>query len=195
VTQERAAAERENRAIDFSVVTAAERYGKYVERVEMKRASLEQVVLSAYQSGIAIRMLEDNENIIRQKLSDVRTDLLPQWRTRISLAYNAFLQQGLAAFVYGLERAEAELRARTADQLAASAQSIADLMTRPMIDPAAMKYHQDKLIGALETLKAASMEARRIRAIAEETMQQSIAELGEAVSSMASRNDTGRHGA
>lgn len=184
VAEERAAAERENRSIDFVILTAAERYGKYVERVEMKRTSLQRVVLSAYQSEIAIRLVQDNENVIRQKLSDVRTDLLPQWRTRIALAYNAYVQQGMAAFVKGLERAEAELHVKTADQIAHSAESAADLLTTQVFDPAAMKYYQGKLISALETLKTASSEARRIREAADEAMQRSIDELGAAAAAI-----------
>ena len=185
VAAEMAAAQSETRSVDFVVVTAAERYGKYLERVEMKRTSLQQAILAAYQSEIAIRMLQDNENIIRQRLSDVRTDLLPQWRTRITLAYNAYVQQGIAQFVKGLERAEAELRMKTGDQLVQTANSVAELMTRQVFDPVAMKYHQDRLIAALETLKLASTEARRLRDTAEDAMKRSIDELGAAVATTA----------
>jgi uncharacterized protein YaaN involved in tellurite resistance len=184
--EEQAAAARQNRSVDFAAITSAERYAKYVERVEMKRASLQQLVLSAYQAEITLRMLQDNENVIRQKLSDIRTDLLPQWRARIAIAYNAYLQQGIAEFVKGLDRAESQLRMQTANQIEKAATSVADLLTRPAVDPAAIKYHQDKLIGALETLKAASIEARRIRAAAEATTQRSLDELGEHVATIAS---------
>ncbi len=185
VAKEMAAAQSETRSVDFVIVTAAERYGKYLERVEMKRTSLQQAVLAAYQSEITIRMLQDNENIIRQRLSDVRIDLLPQWRTRITLAYNAYVQQGIAQFVKGLESAEAELRIKTGDQLVQTANSVAELMTRQVFDPAAMKYHQDRLIAALETLKLASTEARRLRDTAEDSMKRSIDELGAAVATTA----------
>jgi uncharacterized protein YaaN involved in tellurite resistance len=193
---EKAAAARHNRSVDFAALSAVERYAKYLERVEMKRTSLQQAVLSAYQAEVTIRMLQDNENIIRQKLSDIRTDLLPQWRTRVTIAYNAYLQQGIAVFVRGLERAEAELRLQTADQIERTAASVADLMTRQVFDPVAMKYHQDKLIGALETLKAASLEARRIRDAAEATTKRSLDELGQAVAIVSlaaspSRGDAG----
>jgi uncharacterized protein YaaN involved in tellurite resistance len=185
VAAELAAAQSETRSVDFVIVTAAERYAKYLERVEMKRTSLQQAVLAAYQSEITIRMLQDNENIIRQRLSDVRTDLLPQWRTRITLAYNAYVQQGIAQFVKGLQSAEAELRVKTGDQLVQTANSVAELMTRQVFDPAAMQYHQDRLIAALETLKLASTEARRLRDTAEDSMKRSIDELGAAVAATA----------
>jgi hypothetical protein len=57
------------------------------------------VILSAYQTSVAVRMMGDNELIIRQKLSDIRTELLPQWRTLIAIAYQAYQQQGIATFV------------------------------------------------------------------------------------------------
>ncbi len=180
VADEQAAATRENRPVDMTVVTAAERYAKYLERVEMKRTSLYRVALSAYQGSLTLRMLQDNENVVRQKLSDIRTDLLPQWRMLITIAYNAYLQQGVAEFVRRLERTETELRTQTADQVAQSATQVADLLTRQVFDPAAVRYQQAKLIGALETLKAASLEARRIRADAETTMRAAMDELNAA---------------
>jgi uncharacterized protein YaaN involved in tellurite resistance len=178
---EQAASVRESRPADMAVITAAERYARFLERVEMKRTSLHRVLLSAYQSSLTLRMLEDNENLVRQKLSDIRTDLLPQWRMLITIAYNAYLQQGVAEFVRRLERTESDLRKQTADQVEQTATTVADMMTRRVFDPAAMKYQQDRLIGALETLKAASIEARQIRAEAEATMQRSMDELSEAV--------------
>ncbi len=187
VAEEQAAAAHEQRAIDVSLLPTAERYARYLERVEMKRTSLQRAILSAYQSSITLRMLEDNENIIRQKLGDIRTDLLPQWRLLITIAYNAYVQQGVTEFVQRLERTEAAIRTQTADQIAKTADSVADLMTRQVFDPVAMKYQQDKLIGALETLRAASIEARRIRDAAEETMKRSMDELGEALAANAAR--------
>lgn len=190
---ERAAAARDNRAVDMTVVTAAERYAKYLERVEMKRTSLQRASLSAYQGSLTLRMLEDNENVIRQKLSDIRTDLLPQWRMLITIAYNAYVQQGVGGFVRSLERMEADLRRQTADQVEQAAATMADLVTRPVFDPAALKYQQDKLVGALETLRAASAEARQIRAAAEATLQRSMAELSEAAAGLAAPHQSGGH--
>jgi uncharacterized protein YaaN involved in tellurite resistance len=186
VAEEKDAAQREVRTVDFLIPSAADRYAKYLERVEMKRASLQQVVLSAYQTEITLRMLQDNENIIRQRLSDIRTDLLPHWRTSITLAYNAYLQQGIAEFVVRLQRTEAELRRKTADQIEQTAHDVAGLMVTQVFDPVAMKYQQDKLIGALETLKTASVEARRLRDSAEAAMKQSLDQLGTAVAAVSS---------
>lgn len=185
VAAEKAAAARDNRSVDLLALSGAERYGKYLDRVEMKRTSLQKVTLAAYQSGITLRMLQDNENVIRQKLSDVRHDLLPQWRTLIGIAYNAYLQQGIAEFVNGLESAEAAVRTQTADQLTRTATAVAGMMTRQVFDPVSMKYQQDKLIEALETLKAATAEARKIREAAEDSIRKSLDDLGEAVAAVA----------
>ena len=181
VTAEREAAGRENRAIDYMILAAGDRYAKYIERLEGKAAALQQVILSAYQMSVTIRMMGDNENIIRQKLSDIRTELLPQWRTLIAIAYQAYQQQGIARFVQQLSKSESELRRQVSDQLEQTAEGVADLMTRPIFDYEAMRYSNDKLVRSLDILKTASIEARNIREKAEDEMQGLIRQLGEAV--------------
>jgi uncharacterized protein YaaN involved in tellurite resistance len=187
VAEEREAARRDNRSMDYVVIAAADRYAKYIERLEGKAAALQQVILSAYQTTIAIRMMGDNENIIRQKLSDIRTELLPQWRTLIAIGYQAYQQQGIAQFVQQLTSAESELREKVADQLEQTAQGVADLMTRPVFDVEAMQYCNDKLVNSLDILKTASIEAKKIRDAAEAEMQGIISQLGEAVASTSVR--------
>jgi uncharacterized protein YaaN involved in tellurite resistance len=138
------------------------------------------VILSAYQASIAVRMMGDNELIIRQKLSDIRTELLPQWRTLIAIAYQAYQQEGIARFVQKLTRSESDLRRQVADQLEETAEGVAELMTRPLFDYEAMKYSNDKLVRSLDILKTASIEAKKIRGSAEKEMQGLISQLGEA---------------
>jgi len=131
----------------------------------------------------------DNENIIRQKLSDIRTELLPQWRTLIAIAYQAYQQQGIARFVEQLTRSEAELRHQVADQLEGTAQGVAELMTRPLFDYEAMRYSNEKLVKSLDILKTASFEAKKIRDTAEKEMQVLINQLGEAVADTSVRKE------
>jgi uncharacterized protein YaaN involved in tellurite resistance len=187
VAEEQAAAGRENRSVDFVIVAAAERYAKYIERLEMKAASLSQAILSAYQTGVTIRMMGENENIIRQKLVEVRTELVPQWRTLIAIAYSAYQQRGIAAFVGRVQDAEGELRRKVADQLEMATNGVADMVTRQTFDPEAMIYYHDKLVKSLETLKTASMEARKIRSAAEAFTEEHIAKLGAAVAATSLR--------
>jgi len=187
VAEEREAARRDNRSVDYAIIADADRYAKYIDRLEGKAAALQQVILSSYQMSITIRMMGDNENIIRQKLSDIRTELLPQWRTLIAIAYQAYQQQGVARFVQQLTSAEAELRKQTADQLEQTAESVADLMTRPVFDVESMQYYNEKLVNSLDILKTASIEAKKIRDAAEAEMRGVISQLGEAVASTSVR--------
>jgi len=189
VAGEREAAGRDNRSIDYAIIASGDRYARYIERLEGKAAALHQVILSAYQTSIAVRMMGDNELIIRQKLSDIRTDLLPQWRTLIAIAYQAYQQQGIARFVEQLTRSEAELRHQVADQLEGTAQGVAELMTRPLFDYEAMRYSNEKLVKSLDILKTASFEAKKIRDTAEKEMQVLINQLGEAVADTSVRKE------
>ena len=187
--EEGASARRDNRSLDYAIIDAGDRYAKYIERLEGKAAALQQVILSAYQTSITIRMMSDNENIIRQKLSDIRTELLPQWRTLIAIAYQAYQQQGIAVFVQQLTQSEAELRRQVADQLEQTAQGVAGLMTRPLFDYEAMRYSNEKLEKSLDILKTASIEAKSIRDKAEDEMQALIKQLGEAVADTSVRKE------
>jgi uncharacterized protein YaaN involved in tellurite resistance len=189
VVDEQEAAKRDNRSIDYAIVAAGDRYARYIQRLEGKAAGLHQVILSAYQTTITMRMMGDNEIIIRQKLSDIRTELLPQWRTLIAIAYQAYQQEGIARFVQQLTRSEAELRRQVADQIEKTAQGVADLMTRPLFDYEAMQYSNDKLVKSLDILKTASLEAKGIRVKAEEEMQVLISQLGEAVAATSVRKE------
>jgi uncharacterized protein YaaN involved in tellurite resistance len=189
VVEEREAARRENRSIDYAIIASGERYFKYIERLEGKAAALQQVILSAYQTSVAVRMMGDNENIIRQKLSDLRTEMLPQWRTLIAIAYQAYQQQGIARFVQQLSRSEAELRRQVADQLEQTAEGVADLMTRPVFDYEAMRYSNEKLVKSLDILKTASIEAKKIRESVEAEMQGLVSQLGEAVAATSVRKE------
>ncbi len=189
VVDEQQAARRDNRSIDYAIVAAGDRYARYIQRLEGKAAGLHQVILSAYQTTITTRMMGDNEIIIRQKLSDIRTDLLPQWRTLIAIAYQAYQQEGIARFVQQLTRSEAELRHQVADQLETTAEGVADLMTRPLFDYEAMQYNNDKLVKSLDILKTASIEAKNIRDKAEEEMRALISQLGDAVAATSVRKE------
>lgn len=179
--EEREAARSENRSVDYAIIAEAERYTRYIERLEGKSAALQQVILSAHQTGITVRMIGDNEIIIRQKLSDIRTELLPQWRTLIAIAYQACQQQGIARFVQQLSRTEAALRRQVADRIEETAEGVADLMTRPLFDYEAMRYCNEKLVSSLDILKTASIEAKKIRDQAEEEIQGLLSELVEGV--------------
>jgi uncharacterized protein YaaN involved in tellurite resistance len=169
------------------ILASADRYAKYIERLEGKATSLQQVILSAYQTSITLRMMGDNENVIRQKLSDIRTDLLPQWRTLIAIAYQAYQQQGIAQFVEDLATAESDLRYKVADRIKLTSQGVAHLMTRPVLDVESMRYYNDKLVQSLDILKTASMEAKKIRDTAELEMRGLIGNLGDEVSSTSER--------
>jgi uncharacterized protein YaaN involved in tellurite resistance len=187
VVEEHESARRDSRSLDYAIIAAGDRYAKYIERLEGKAAALHQVILSAYQTSVAVRMMGDNELIIRQKLSDIRTELLPQWRTLIAIAYQAYQQEGIARFVQQLTRSESELRRQVADQLEETAEGVAELMTRPLFDYEAMKYSNDKLVKSLDILKTASIEAKKIRDGAEKEMQGLISQLGDAVASTSVR--------
>jgi uncharacterized protein YaaN involved in tellurite resistance len=189
VVEESEAASRENRSLDYAIIAAADRYAKYIERLEGKAAALQQVILSAYQMSVTIHMMGDNENIIRQKLSDIRTELLPQWRTLIAIAYQAYQQQGIAQFVEQLSRSEAELRRQVGDQIEETATGVAGLMTRPIMDYEAMRYCNEKLITSLDILKTASIEAKKIRDSAEGEMQGLVKQLGDAVAETTMRTE------
>jgi uncharacterized protein YaaN involved in tellurite resistance len=184
VNAEKEAAQSEGRSMDYLTVASADRYGKYVERLETKATALQKLIISAYQMNVTIRMMGDNENIIRQKLSDIRNELLPQWRTMIAIAYQAYQQQGISQFVADLTRAETDMQHAMGRQLERTAEGVAALMTQPVIDVNAMKDYNEKLVSSLDKLKTASVEARKIRDAAEGEMQKLIHQLGEATSSI-----------
>jgi len=178
--REAAAAARDNRAIDFTIMIARDRYATYIERLEAKGTSLTKMLVSAYQAHHAIDLMARNENDIRQKLSDIRTDLLPGWRMNIALAYQAYAQHGITRFVRELEDAEAEIRILAADQIEHAARGMYELRTRPF-NFAAVKYFNDKLISALEIMKETSIVAKQERDKAEALSKILIQELGETV--------------
>ena len=62
VVDEREAASRDNRSMDYAIIASGDRYAKYIERLEGKRQALQQVILSAYQTSVTVRMMGDNEN-------------------------------------------------------------------------------------------------------------------------------------
>ncbi len=183
------AAQREHRSTDFLVVATADQHGKYIERLKEKAFSLTRLMYSAYQMNITLRMMGENENIIRQKLSDIRTDLLPQWRALIAVAYQACQQQGIAQIVEKLGAEEARLRRQAGDQVENAARAMAVVMKSSGIDVNGMKYYGDKLLNSLEILKAASVEASKIRDTAESEIQRLISDMDQAVSATALRKE------
>jgi hypothetical protein len=76
---------------------------------------------------------------------------------------------------------------KVADQLEMATNGVADIVTRQTFDPEAMIYYHDKLVKSLETLKTASIEARKIRSAAEAFTEEHIAKLGEAVAATSLR--------
>jgi len=180
-------ARRENRAVDFLIIIAADRYKKYVDRLERRATALLQMLVSAYQMSLAITQMADQENVIRQELSDIRTDLLPMWKINIVVAYQAYQQHGIMRFMDQLRDAEEDIRMKTADQIEQSARDIAATQSRPF-DVGVARYCNDKLINSLEILKTASAEARKQRQAAEASGSELIRQLGEAAASVAASN-------
>ncbi len=179
--EEVALARKEERTPDQLIVQKAADYKSYIERVEMAEAALQQALVSAFQTGIAIRMMMDNENVIRQELYDIEVNILPEWRKLIALAWTAYQQHGIAGMVGKLEDAESELRRKVADQLGQAADEIAAMKKRQIFDEEAMAEFNQKLVTALETLHEASIEAKKIREAAEESGNALMADLSEAV--------------
>jgi uncharacterized protein YaaN involved in tellurite resistance len=181
VIEERVAAKHENRPINFEIVRAADRYARYIERLEEKKASLYNLYESVTHVLASITMLQDNENTIRQKLSDIRLDLLPQWRTFISLAWQGYQQRGIAGVVQSINSANDTLRSKVGDQLEKTALEIRQVKIQQTTSPDAMMYYHEKLVSSLEILRAASIEAKQNRDRAEETAMEYITKLGDAV--------------
>ncbi len=186
---EKEAAQAEHRSVDMLVLAAADRHGKYLERLEEKGFSLTRLIYSAYQMNVTIRMMGNNENIIRQKLSDIRTDLLPQWRVLIAIAYQACQQQGIAQIVERLSIEETNLRRQAGDQMEEAAKRMAALMKSSGIDIDAMRYYSERLTKSLDILKTASFEAGKIRDTAETEIQKLISDMDHAVAATALRRN------
>ncbi len=182
VNAEKEAAQVGGRSMDYLTLAAADRHGQYIERLETRATALQKLFLSAYQMHVAIRMMGSNENIIRQKLSDIRNELLPQWRTMIAIAYQAYQQQGIAQFVEKLGIEESALRRKSGDQLEETAKRMAVMMKSSDIDVEAMRYYSEKLTASLDILKTASNEARKIRGTAETEIRKLIRDMDQAVS-------------
>lgn len=178
---EKEAAQAEHRSMDMLILAAADQHGKYIERLEEKALSLTRLIYSAYQMNVTIRMMGNNENIIRQKLSDIRTDLLPQWRALIAIAYQACQQQGITQIIESLSVEEANLRRQAGDQMEHTAKHMATMMRNSGIDVDAMRYYSDKLTKSLDILKTASFEASKIRDTAETEIHKLISEMDQAV--------------
>ncbi len=186
---EREAARIENRAMDMLIPAAADRHGKYLDRLQEKAFSLTRLMHSAYQMNVTLRMLGDNENAIRQKLSDVRTDLLPQWRALIAVAYQAYQQQGIAQIVERLSLEEAGLRRQGGDQMEETAKRMASMMRNSGIDVEALRYYGEKLTRSLDILRTASFEATKIRNTAETEIHKLMSDMEQAVAAAALRKE------
>lgn len=189
VNREKQTAQAEGRAMDYLMVASADRYAKYVERLESKHTGLYKAQTTAYAIHRASLMMGDNESVIRQKLHDLNTEMLPQWRTMIAVAYQAYQQAGIAQFIRRLNEEEGRLWDVMGRQIDLTARQIAELMTGEVIDVNALRRYHQRLTNALDTLKTASVESKKIRGRAEEEMQKLMSEVSEAATAVTQRKE------
>lgn len=124
--------------------------GNFITRFERRISALQLVSIAAYQSGPSIRIVQENDLGMKERIILVRDTVLPYWRRQLALAAKIYELQGAAAIQKKITETSTAIITGTADMLHDASVDVATIMDSDVLDINALEQANDKLISTLQ---------------------------------------------
>ena len=149
---------------------AAQDYADMITRFEKKIYDLELSRTVCLQTAPEIRMVQNSDTIMSEKIRSTILNVIPMWKTQMVLALNNYHTQKAIEAQHAVTEATNEMLKKNADALHQSTVETAKASERGIVDIETLQHTNEQLITALDEIKQIQEDGRVARAEAEKEL-------------------------
>ena len=151
-------------------VQAAQDFADMITRFEKKLYDLELSRTVCLQSAPEIRMVQNSDTIMSEKIHSTIINVIPMWKTQMVLALNNYHTQKAIEAQNAVTEATNEMLRKNAEALHQSTVETAKASERGIVDIETLQHTNQQLIGALDEIIQIQAEGKVARANAEKEL-------------------------
>ncbi len=155
---------------DAEDAQAAKDYADMITRFEKKLYDLELSRTVCLQTAPEIRMVQNSDTIMSEKIHSTIINVIPMWKTQMVLAMNNYHTQKAVEAQNAVTEATNEMLKKNAEALHQSTVETAKASERGIVDIETLQNTNQQLISALEEVQQIQTEGRTKRAEAEKEL-------------------------
>ena len=149
---------------------AAQDYADMITRFEKKIYDLELSRTVCLQSAPEIRMVQNSDTIMSEKLRSTIVNVIPMWKTQMVLALNNYHTQKAIEAQQAVTEATNEMLKKNAEALHQSTVDTAKASERGIVDIETLQHTNQELITALDEIIQVQEDGKVARAEAEKEL-------------------------
>lgn len=149
---------------------AAQDYADMITRFEKKIYDLELSRTVCLQSAPEIRMVQNSDTIMSEKIRSTIVNVIPMWKTQMVLALNNYHTQKAIEAQQAVTEATNEMLKKNAEALHQSSVETARASERGIVDIETLQHTNQELISALDEIIEIQENGRVARAEAEKEL-------------------------
>ena len=149
---------------------AAQDYADMITRFEKKLYDLELSRTVCLQSAPEIRMVQNSDTIMSEKIHSTIINVIPMWKTQMVLALNNYHTQKAIEAQQAVTDATNEMLTKNAEALHQSTVETARASERGIVDIETLQHTNEQLISALNEIQQIQEDGRVARAAAEQEL-------------------------
>lgn len=158
---------------------AAQDYADMITRFEKKIYDLELSRTVCLQTAPEIRMVQNSDQIMSEKIHSTIINVIPMWKTQMVLALNNYHTQKAIEAQNAVTEATNEMLTKNAEALHQSSVETAKASERGIVDIETLQHTNEQLISALDEIQQIQEDGKVARANAEQELARIEQELKE----------------
>ena len=151
-------------------VQAAQDFADMITRFEKKLYDLELSRSVCLQSAPEIRMVQNSDQIMSEKIHSTIINVIPMWKTQMVLALNNYHTQKAIEAQNAVTEATNEMLRKNAEALHQSTVETAKASERGIVDIETLQHTNQQLISALDEIQQIQADGKIARANAEKEL-------------------------
>ena len=161
---------RANETNDPEDAQAAQDFADMITRFEKKLYDLELSRTVCLQSAPEIRMVQNSDTIMSEKIHSTIINVIPMWKTQMVLALNNYHTQKAIEAQQAVTDATNEMLRKNAEALHQSTVETAKASERGIVDIETLQHTNQQLISALDEIQQIQADGKIARANAEKEL-------------------------
>ena len=149
---------------------AAQDYADMITRFEKKIYDLELSRTVCLQSAPEIRMVQNSDTIMSEKIRSTIVNVIPMWKTQMVLALNNYHTQKAIEAQQAVTEATNDMLKKNAEALHQNTVDTAKASERGIVDIETLQHTNQELIGAIDEIIQIQEEGKVARAEAEKEL-------------------------
>lgn len=162
---------------DAADAQEAQDFADMITRFEKKIYDLELSRTVCLQSAPEIRMVQNSDTIMSEKIHSTIINVIPMWKTQMVLALNNYHTQEAIKAQNAVTEATNDMLKKNAELLHQNSVETAKASERGIVDLDTLKHTNEQLITALSEIQTIQEDGKLARAKAEEELKNIEAEL------------------